>query len=72
MRASLGGEFPEGYRFRRFTLTHRVKITQQDLGQEFVAKTFGKTIPSVLIRKDLEGLAIPRGKSLAPLGQFFA
>lgn len=63
MRARLGGEFPEGYRLKRFTQTHRVKISQQDLSQEFVAKHLEKQCLELVIRESLEGLGIPRKKA---------
>lgn len=67
MRASLGGKFPEGYRLKGF-VTHSVKIPQQYLGQEFVAKQYLQFV----IRESLEGLYYSQEKSPSRVGQFFA
>lgn len=48
-----------------------MKITQQDLGQEFVAKAFGKAIPSVCDKGGFGRTCYSQIKSLAPTGQVF-
>lgn len=49
-----------------------MKIPQPDLGQEFVAKAFGKAIPSVCDKGEFGKSCYSQEKNLTCIGQFFA